>query len=544
MRESPNLEAQYISNMESQGSFLSLTFFLRNHGRLVVWALVCSVGVSLSQLLLALLLGAYFEVNQAAGSTKGAILQALGIAFEQYRSYFMVLGGLILLRGLFAWGQRYTFSMLENHASDLQKRKGVENFLLHGDIMNPSERARTLARIQRVGPGITKWSTEGVIRPIGDAVFVLFVAFFMARVNALFALVFFGVVLFFGLIVQFVSMRLLKSSSKAWSTRRRAFIAVDRAMHQVRSIRMMNREKPVLRQLHLAIRREWQKKQQTFSIEALHHAIAPVAFFCAVLAVLASDFAFAMEIPAPTFLVFILLSMYLQGAIRRLMKAPHRWAKAKVERVKWNHYMALVTDRQKEEKAPVDHAPALMVASCLNPNAVSIDWPLAVPSNAWSILPMKNRAEVDSFLQALVKLTPECNCTGTLFGHDIAAMTGFQIRRNIAFVGLDFALDGKSLADAVCYSVDAEKERKLIRSMALFDWDVKSMAPSTPIEGVAFGSDDYFRLLVLRALMTKKKLLVLSRFFDEMSKGCALELRSILNNQKNLTILEIQIASK
>jgi hypothetical protein len=47
--------------------------------------------------------------------------------------------------------------------------------------------------------------------------------------------------------------------------------------------------------------------------------------------------------------------------------------------------------------------------------------------------------------------------------------------------------------------------------------------------------------MLLRALMTKKRLLVVYRFFDEMSKECAEELKLFLKQQTKGAILEIQI---
>lgn len=526
--------------MDDQLSFLNLRVFLRNNRRTAGLALLCSIGVTMTQLLLALLLGAYFEVGQASTSSKGFLLHALGIEVKNYTIYFSVLLMLIAMRGLFAWAQRYTFLLLENEAAHLQKRAGIAHFMLHGDVTQEGQLARALARIQSVGPGLTKWATEGVLRPLADGLFVVFVAVLMAQVNTLFASVFFGVVLLFGLVVQWLSQMLLNKSSKAWSRKKAAFTAVKSALNHAVATRMLNREKPVLRQLHKYLRREWRARQQSFARDAYLQALAPVGFFCAMLAVLWCDFGWSMGIAPSVFLVFILLSMYVQGAIRRLMKTPYRWAKARVEVAKWKKATGVELDRTKAEKIP-NEGWALQIESMDPTLDVHLDLPLMVAQHQWLVYPIKNRAACTRFLNVLAKVSEEHDWKGRMQGQFAQEMTGFQIRKHVAFVGLDFPLDGQTVAEAVCYSEDKDKHLQLEKWMAQLHWENPLIGPLTTMDKLANGSDDYFRIMLLRALMTKKRLLVVYRFFDEMSKECAEEMKLFLKQQTKGAILEIQI---
>lgn len=515
------------------------TFFKESKVDFVL-ALLMSLGVSLSQLLLPLTLGLYFEVGMPPSSTKGTILYHYGIAFVSYESFFIGLFGLVVARGLFGFGQRYFFLRLETGVENRFKSRSFQQFLFESNPNDNRNKVDALSGFQSRAVELVKWPTEGLIRPIADLVYVLFVAKMLALISPLLALIFFSVILIFSLIVHLLGQSLIRRT-RAWSKRRRGVLYfVNQCAEELFSIRSLNREKPVFMNFSKKWRTQQRSKSRLFALDALVAAAAPVGFFAAMACVLLCDNYLELHTDSSPFLVFILLTLYLQSAIKRLFNVPFRWTRARLALRKVSRNWSPIAAREPMDIKKKNATSLMVINDPIFTNYFNQPLPFQMHLNEWKVISGAQAKQTKDFLQRLIRLNHQDVLTGELFGLPLSEWSGFQIRKHVTFLGPDYPLDGDTVQEALCYTKNESKHVKLDEFIGQFNWDLEGLNGATAVNEVELDSDDYARLQAIRAMLTNKKLLILNRYFDSVSVPCERELRAFLQRYKNISILEFQ----
>jgi hypothetical protein len=526
--------------MEHQHTNRIIWTFFKESQVTIALALLMSLGVSLSQLLLPLTLGLYFEVGMPPTSSKGTILYHYGITFVNYQSFFIGLFGLVVLRGLFGFGQKYFFLRLETAVENRQKSLLFHQFLFEANPNDSRRKVDALSGFQSRAVELVKWPTEGLIRPVADWVYLLFVAKMLAMISPLLASIFFSVILLFSLIVHLLGRSLIKRT-RAWGKRRReVFYFVNEWAKELFSIRSLNREKLVFANFTKKWRTQERSKSKLFALESLVAAAAPVGFFAAMASVLFCDSYFQLHTESSPFLVFILLTLYLQSAIKRLFNVPFRWTRARLALKKISTNWGPISEREPKELRTNQATSLMMIDDPIF--SVSFDQPVpfTIHFNEWKVIRFRQSQHVKEFLEKLIRLNEQEALNGELFDLAFSEWSGFQIRKQITFLGPDYPLDGDTVQEALCYSKNESKRAQMDELMAQFHWDFAGLNSKTAIHELQTESDDYHRLQAIRAILTNKKLLILNRYFDSISVPCEEELRAFFLSYKNRSIIEFQ----
>ena len=509
---------------------LIVKFFSRNKTLVLLTFVACITG-SLLNVLLPLSIGKFYELLFQEGSAKGKLFDTLRISVNTIPSFFSFFLLLIGLKSLFTYceklftgmvGERFSRNLREllfqtqlSHPLSVHERKPVGKYLLRysGD----------LTFIQR-------FISKGVIQFSGDVVFLVTAFFVLYLINAPLTLMVLA-----GLLLAIIAIMLLNKSVKSATSKRRnqrsAMLGfVTTRLQAFSTIKSFNREVPEVAQYNKLSGRMYELSIRYYRIYALVQAMLPLLFFGTLAVVL---YFVATQLQAGSGVIhhadvlsFILLLLYIQASIRRILSVNVVWQLGTVSFIKLLRIINLPVELRAE--------PATMeqVNGKISFNHVSFQYPSAsvpvlnkisfiIQPGTVTWLKGPQGAGKSTILKMIQGLYQPDEGTISIDDIDYSRLAPNAIRKNVTIISNETPLLGNTVFKAISYSRSAEKRDKAAQLLERIGFSITGNMNETldfPLNDFAsnISAGQRRQLMFARAILTRKKIMLIDDAFDDL----------------------------
>ena len=509
---------------------LIVKFFSRNKTLVLLTFVACITG-SLLNVLLPLSIGKFYELLFQEGSTKGKLFDTLRIPVDTINSFFSFFLLLIGLKSLFTYcekyftgmaGERFSRNLREllfqtqlSHPLSVHERKPVGKYLLRysGDLNF-----------------IQRFISKGVIQFSGDVVFLVTAFFVLYLINAPLTLMVLA-----GLLLAIIAIMLLNKSVKSATSKRRnqrsAMLGfVTNRLQAFSTIKSFNREVPEVAQYNKLSGRMYELSIRYYRIYALVQAMLPLLFFGTLAVVL---YFVATQLQAGSGVIhhadvlsFILLLLYIQASIRRILSVNVVWQLGTVSFIKLLRIINLPVELRAE--------PATMeqVNGKISFNHVSFQYPSAsvpvlnkisfiIQPGTVTWLKGPQGAGKSTILKMIQGLYQPDEGTISIDDIDYSRLAPNAIRKNVTIISNETPLLGNTVFKAISYSRSAEKRDKAAQLLERIGFSIAGKmdeALDFPLNDFAsnISAGQRRQLMFARAILTRKKIMLIDDAFDDL----------------------------
>jgi len=478
--------------------------------------------------LLPLSIGWFYEIALGDVGTKSKVLKNFPFSVQSISDYFFLFGILILVKGLFVFLEKYLTGILgERFSRDLRERVFASQLRHTLPVHRLKPVGKYLLRYSGDLLAIQQLIVKGILGFVGDLFFVGFAFVVLFLINSNLALIVFVGLLVSALIVIGLSSKVRLSAVERRNQRSILLGYVSSRMSAFYTIKSFNRENPETNGFLRRSKKLYDLGVHYLRISAFFHALLPVFFFSVVFAIF-YYIAYVSEnyskIINMELFVFVLMLLYLQTSVKRLLKVNLTW---QVGIVSLNKLLTLIN--LPEEK--------LSQADILNKvkpkiifENVTFGYESGIPvlnEISFELLPgtitflkgshSAGKTTVIKLIQKIVE--PDA---GRIFfdEHPYNGLSAFEIRKNVTLVSPEVPLLGNTVFKAVSYSTSEDKRDKVKRMLSKLKIELAkdeddNLNYKLDDSGQNISAGNRSKLQFVRAFLTSKRILLL----DDVFKG-------------------------
>ncbi|MBX7108659.1 MAG: ABC transporter ATP-binding protein/permease [Chitinophagales bacterium] len=505
-------------------------FFSRNKA-LVLVTFVASIGNSLLNVLLPLSIGKFYELAFHESSAKGKLFDTLHLSVNTMSGFFLFFLVLIILKSVITYGEKYFTGLVGERFSRNLRELLFRTQLSHSMPVHELKPAgKYLLRYSGDLSFIQRFISKGIIQFSGDLVFLTAAFTVLLLINTtLTAVVIAGLAAAAGIIVL-----LNKSVRKATISRRNQRSAllgfVTTRLQAFYTLKSFNREVPETTQFNRQSRKMYELGINYYRVYALVQAILPALFF-GTMALVLYFVAVERETNPAAFhhgdvLNYILLLLYIQSSIRRMLGVNVVWQLGQVSMLKLLRIINQPVERRDDPATMVpakgkivfedvsfqyEHAqqPAVEhLTCCFEPGTIT--WLQGRQGSG--------KSTVLKLIQGIY--TPG---SGKIFLDDqpFASLAPNAVRKNVAIISDEAPLIGNTVFKAISYNTADEKREKTAQLLERLGFHVGGSSN----QSLDYRLSDYAKnlsngqrklLMFARAFLTRKKVLLIDEVFDDL----------------------------
>ncbi|MBA3648449.1 MAG: ABC transporter ATP-binding protein [Chitinophagales bacterium] len=525
---------------------LIIEFFQRNK-LVVVFTFLANIISSLLNVLIPLSIGRFYQLVLHDNSVKGKLFNALHISLHSVSDFFLFFILIIIAKSLITFVEKFFTGMIgERFSRDLRELLFKTQLSQSVAINQIKPTGKYLLRYSGDLLFIQHFITKGVIQFTGDVIFMLASVAVLFSINATLTLIMLA-----GIAVACTTIILLNKKVRMATLNRRnqrstllGFVA--NRMQAFLTIKSFNREVPEETQYNKKSAKLYGFGITYWKIYSVIQALLPLLMF-GTLTVLLYFVSLKREVKPyginrGDVLDFVLLFLYMQGVIKRILKANMVWNMGNVSFTKLLRILNLAGERKSGDREIAEISGRISFENvCFQyPNA---DQPI-LKNISFTIEPAtitfikgkqsSGKSTIMKMIQGIYQPT-----SGKIFldQYDYDLITPNTVRRNIAIVSDEAPLIGNTVFKAVSYSRADEKRVRASQWLQRLNFNVAE----TEAENLDYHLDDFGKnlsagqrkqLIFARALMTRKKILLLDEAFDDLDPESKKIIVERINKQK------------
>lgn len=519
------------------------SFLLQHIGQslLLVFAVILSNSL---RLLIPLSVGYFYEINLHSDGAKMQFLHQLPFDIHSNQDYFLFEITIIIVFGIFYFIQDYlSKSLAENYTSSLRLQ-------LFTHQMNQSTQQFEEQKLEKITlkysgemKAIYNYISKGIFVFVGDCVFALLVFATLFNFNKVLSLV----LVVFYILVLIVNNLISKKSATLFTSHtdtRSLFLQfINKTFSLFYSIKSFNKERHFINTFSKKNSALLQSAYKKNAIDSFQEVLIRMAVFIGIIVIMAV----IVLSPAQTFakhtiLVCVLLLLYFQSTMRRILKVQAIWKKGKITLFKNLTTLKIPVEVRPEETIPkgkcngVIEIRNLIVANSQESNLVF--------NTGIHLIQAKDSSETDTLFKILQKERHPSQGELLLDHINYNDLTSFEIKRNITIISNNTPLMGKSILEMVTYNNDQEKQFKIIQYLETLNYNpmptLDDLSKKINKEsGIVFTMEQSKLLQYVRALGSNKKIWLIQNPFEYISEAnhaCIINLINSIRNKKTIII--------
>lgn len=290
-----------------------------------VLALYVFIGLmqSIATFLIPVSIGEFFTIYFNSGSSKGRLLQLLGIHFETLSSFFLLFVFLLLVRAIFEFWERW----LSYQQGELYV-KFIREKIFALQIGWPSEKfhqrhfGKYLLRYTNDMKSIQNYLTKGLMGCIKDVCFLLmgYCLIWIIHDRLAFYLFLITIVIMIGIFFMSKQQNNLISDSRAKRSKLLAF--VTRSFHRFESIKSKNKEEITRQRFNRASVELYDANMDNNRFDSILQTLLPLVQYSMVGILLWLMTFLSDSIDPNSALVFVLITLMMLSPMKRILKVP------------------------------------------------------------------------------------------------------------------------------------------------------------------------------------------------------------------------------
>lgn len=529
-----------------------LSGFITSNKALLFGAFIALIISNFLNVLLPLSIGWFYEIVLQDEGPKSRLLKLvpLDLNLNTAQQFLYVFVALILFKTLFFFlekflsgiaGERFsrdmrelTFSSQLRHSLTAHRMRPVGKYLLRysGDLL-----------------AIQNLMIKGVLGFAGDIFFIILAFAVLLNLNIAMGISVIVIFLISGFIIFLIGKPLRQAAWNRRSQRSQNLGFVSSRMHAFYTIKSFNRETPEENSYIKRSGKLYRFGVNYMFISAIVQALLPMFFFGTLLFIFYQITTTSQIISKGDIFVFVLLLLYMQTVMKRLLRVNLVW---QVGLISFNKLVTLIQlpgEKREETLLPKNSSGSLSVenisfAYAQDKNVFS-DLSFSLLPNSITFLKGKQGSGKSTIIKLLQKLYEPQSGKILMDKTDYSLMSAFEIRKNITVVSNEAMLLGGNVFKAISYSTSDDKKEKAIDILKQLNIQLAGNAEETLLfkledGGKNISGGERIMLQVARALLTRKKIILMDEPFAHLDAEARKTLVTKLNElRKKRTILLI-----
>ncbi|MEO5675121.1 MAG: ABC transporter ATP-binding protein [Chitinophagales bacterium] len=522
------------------------TFISRNK-LLVGITFFATILSSLLNVLIPLSIGRFYELALNDHSVKGRLFDTLGIQLQSPRGFFIFFIFLIAGKAIFTLGENFfTGTIGERFSRDLREQL-FRTQLSHSVLTNHIKpTGKYLLRYSGDLVFIQRFISKGVIQFSGDIIFLVAAVTVLSLVNANLTLIMLACIAASCGIILFLNKSLRAATMNRRNQRSTLLGFVANRMQAFFTVKSFNREIPEELQYNKRSAKLYQYGISYWKIYSIVQALMPLLLF-GTLTLLLYYVTTQREVQPyginrTGVLDFVLLFLYMQSVIRRILKVNVVWQMGSVSFLKLLHILNFPAE-EKSQKREIKNVSGKISFENVSLQYSNSEEPIlhgvsfTIEPNTITLIKGKQGSGKTTLLKLMMGIYPPTEGKIFLDEYDYDLLASNTIRRNVAIVSEEAPLIGNTVFKAISYSRAEEKRMKAAQWLERLNFKIAETEDGT----LDYHLDDFGRnisagqrkqLMFARALLTRKKILLLDEAFDELDSETKKVIAERINKQK------------
>lgn len=521
-----------------------ITDFVRQHRTLVTGVLIVLMCSNLLNVLLPLSIGLFYEAGLKENSLKGQLLQRFFPFIDTADRFFGLFGGLVLLRALLFFAEKYGVGVLgERFSLSLRTHVFRHQMQMSTTAYRSRPSGKYLLRYSGDLNAIREFVNRGILLFTGDLFFLTgaFIALFM--VQAHFTALVLGVWVGAAILVFGLSRRLRYTTLDRRGQRSKGLGFVSDRLQAFYTVKSFNREKTETARYDRENKRLFRVGLRFYRFSAFIQALFPLAFYATLGLVLWMALA---ESGADVrhngqLFAFVLLLLHMHTVLQRVLEVNLVWQSGTASLSK----LSKLLNQPIEERVTHDLTDKIQgrisfhQLSFSYPNGKSVfqSFEGMVESNAITVLQGKHGTGKSTLLKLIQKIYEPQGGRILLDDIDLALLSPFEVRKKISIVSPEAPLLGNTVFEAITYNENPDKREKALELFKKLNFRLAESEEETldfKLEEQArnLSSGEIALLQLVRALLTDKKILLLDEPFASLDSRQTSRVSRLLNRLK------------
>ncbi len=484
-------------------------------------AMFCALAGSLVQVMLPLSIGRYIEIVFGGNTAKGGFLHAVGIDLVDLHAFLIFFVLLILIRVILSFVEQYLLNTLEDRlAVFLRHELFVAQLSHHDESFRSKKVSHYMTRYAGELSPIRQLFSKGVIKSTSDVLVMFFALLALYSTSHLLTSVLILSLLVAALIMWGYSYLLRNASGKKRNEKLNLTVFIESRLSAWMTIKAFNKATPEINKFESRERKLHAASVEYNLLHAIQHAMLPFLYFTMTGVLLLVASYHAVDVSPSDILIFILLLLYMQSPLRRLMRLP---AVVRIgrESLKGLLEIANLPAEDTDKTITVDAVHNLefrgvYFKQSLRNQQTALNCVMKPGNLFW--IRTGNGLSARDIIGAVLKLHDHFEGDILLNGLSIRDLKPFEVRKLITVSGKEFALLGKNVFEAISYKASSEKVHRATRVLTELELCSESDAPDYLEKRIdqknILTNSESNRLMFARMLMSGKKVFMMEDPFS------------------------------
>lgn len=520
--------------------------FVRKYPRKIAFGLFISISANILILLLPIYIAQSFDLLFNIRSHRAQILHFLpDQVLGDFPSYFGCFLGILLLRALFDFGQRYYISYLgELHLAHLRKRIFKDQLLVRQKVYDEKGIGKYLLRYSGDLTSIQAFFTKGIIRFISDLLLLSLTMLLLYQIEHRLALVVGLLILGLAFLTYFLNVKLYYVSLARRNAKSGLLKFVTARLQCMLTIKSFNRAVIESEKYQKRVGNLLKLGQNYHYIRSMIGAVIPSMLYAMIGAMMLIVFYLQKvgeKIDSGVFFAAILLMITILPVFRRCFQVSIVWRNGSISYQKLMNILLLpketsaageTTQIQRIELRDVTY----------QQGQTALDFPFYLDFQLGSISWIKGGSgSGKSTLLKVINGLYEIN-TGVMYLNGISSkqFCPYAVRKQMTVVSDEWKLLGKTVFEAISYSRKPSKRphaQAMLETLELTEY----LTLDTKIGelGAHLSTGQYKKLLYARAFLTRKPILLIDEPFKGLDEAATRLVADLLmeRSQNSMIIL-------
>lgn len=515
--------------------------FLKKNMAIISVVMFAAVIGSLLQVILPISIGRFTELAFQMNSNKSSILESIGIHIADLNTFYTLFGIIAFSRLMLGITERLAGSYIEDKLSRYYRENLFEAQIsqLPNSFYSKST-SHYMVKYSGELSGIQNLLTKGIIKSTSDIIVLVFAFLLFGRINGDLTAVLAISCVALALIITLLSVYIGRASEAKKNQKLKLIVFIESRLNAWLTIKAFNRK---TRELNSLRRREQSLNKTAFNFNilgALQHGLLSFGIYAIIGFILYSSVTQKEQQSASEVITFILLLLYLQSPLKRLLRVPSVLAVGKSSLISIHGLLNL--PREDFDKTNLDFSIESITFRevKITEDSSPIHFHAALGSSIW----INGLSDIDKNTLSNSLLAIEHVYRGKILLNDkpIEEITPFQLRKCCTIAGKNYPLLGKTVFESITYNAKESRRTEVMDLLIALGITANEKADefldmrlgpgnklSTTIE---------FKLQMARAILTGKPIVIFHECFEGIPTQAQKDAILVLNSiQKDHIVL-------
>ena len=509
-------------------------------------------------LLIPISLGRFYEFNFGFSSHRLKLLKTVPfISTEKFSEFLLFFIGLVLIRFIFEYINRYVISIIgERFAKNLREKLFEHQLQINTSIYDQKGIGKYLLRYSGDLKSIQNYVTKGLFRFLQDLILIVILISAITYINLNFGFI---VALFISIAVLllFFINNILYSISVSRRNQRSAMLTfVNTRLRAILSIKAFNKYTPEKKRYNKRSDKLYHVGEKYQQVISLIQTIVPTITYLMLGLLMwyiyylkTTDLA---VFNSSEFLILILIIISFLPILRRTLRVSIIWKLGNISFQKLLNIFNLGAENKLTYKKSDLSSNKLFLKNVTfkyssSRNFVFEGLNITILPKKTTLITGGSGTGKNTFINLLLKIYNPTEGIIKFGKYNYNNLSEKTIRKNISVISDEYPLYGRTVYEAIAYSRSKETEikaSKILKKLQHFEnkKDKLELRDSIGDLGSKLTSGQKKILMYCRALLTNKPILIIDRPFEGLNIETKIHLQSILDSlrfKKTLLVLDL-----